>query len=63
MAETAENLCLGFGCRGKGFFAKVSMSNTKRYRHIYSGLNLTSTACLALPYYLYCLRLRRLVLI
>ncbi len=24
MAETAENLCLGFGCRGKGFFAKVS---------------------------------------
>ncbi|WP_267894682.1 hypothetical protein [Neisseria sicca] len=20
----AENLCLGFGCRGKGFFAKVS---------------------------------------
>ena len=22
--ETAENLCLGFGCRGKGFFAKVS---------------------------------------
>ena len=25
MAETAENLCLGFGCRGKGFFAKVSI--------------------------------------
>ena len=24
MAETAENLCLGFGCWGKGFFAKVS---------------------------------------
>ena len=23
--ETAENLCLGFGCRGKGFFAKVSI--------------------------------------
>ena len=23
-AETAENLCLGFGCRRKGFFAKVS---------------------------------------
>ena len=23
-AETAENLCLGFGCWGKGFFAKVS---------------------------------------
>ena len=22
--EIAENLCLGFGCRGKGFFAKVS---------------------------------------
>ena len=22
--ETAENLYLGFGCRGKGFFAKVS---------------------------------------
>ena len=22
--KTAENLCLGFGCRGKGFFAKVS---------------------------------------
>ena len=22
--ETAENLCLGVGCRGKGFFAKVS---------------------------------------
>ena len=20
----AENLCLGFGCQGKGFFAKVS---------------------------------------
>ena len=28
--EMAENLCLGFGCWGKGFFAKVS----------YSGLNL-----------------------
>ena len=26
MAETAENLCLGFGCWGKGFFAKVSDS-------------------------------------
>lgn len=24
--ETAENLCLGFGCWGKGFFAKVSDS-------------------------------------
>jgi len=24
-AETAENLFLGFGCRGKGFFAKVSI--------------------------------------
>ena len=23
-AKTAENLCLGSGCRGKGFFAKVS---------------------------------------
>ena len=23
-AKTAENLFLGFGCRGKGFFAKVS---------------------------------------
>jgi len=22
--EIAENLCLGFGCRGKGFFAKIS---------------------------------------
>ena len=26
-AETAENLCLGFGCWRKGFFAKVSGSN------------------------------------
>ena len=24
MAETAENLCWGFDCCGKGFFAKVS---------------------------------------
>ena len=24
MREIDENLCLGFGCRGKGFFAKVS---------------------------------------
>ena len=24
VAETAENLCLGFGCWRKGFFAKVS---------------------------------------
>ena len=23
--KTAEDLCLGFGCRGKGFFAKVSI--------------------------------------
>ena len=23
--ETAENLCLGFGCLGKDFFAKVSV--------------------------------------
>ena len=23
-AETAENLCWGFGCREEGFFAKVS---------------------------------------
>ena len=25
--STAENLCLGFGCRRKGFFAKVSESD------------------------------------
>ena len=25
--ETAENLCLGLGCRGKGFFAKVSIKH------------------------------------
>ena len=24
-AETAENLCWGFGCREEGFFAKVSV--------------------------------------
>ena len=24
-AETAENLCWGFGCREEGFFAKVSL--------------------------------------
>ena len=24
MAETAENLCWGFDCWGKGFFAKIS---------------------------------------
>ena len=26
--ETAENLCLGFGCWGRGFFAKVSFPTT-----------------------------------
>ena len=23
--ETAENLCLGFSCLGKGYFAKISV--------------------------------------
>ena len=33
--ETAENLFLGFCCRGKGFFAKVSGS----LKHQVTGLN------------------------
>ena len=28
-AETAENLCWGFGCREEGFFAKVSEDELK----------------------------------
>ena len=29
--ETAENLCLDFGCWGKDFFAKVSYCFTRFY--------------------------------
>ena len=34
-AKTAENLCLGFSCRRKGFFAKVSgYDSTGRYEYL-----------------------------
>ena len=32
-AETAENLCWGFGCREEGFFAKVSSKYTLHFKY------------------------------
>ena len=40
--KTAENLCLGFGCWRKGFFAKVSIRlflSEKRIYLFFSGLD------------------------